>query len=1807
MDAKVKQMIKVIEEDADSFARRAEMYYKKRPELLKLVEEFYRAYRALAERYDNATGFIRHAHRTMAEAFPNQVPFLLADDLPATDTYPHSPEMPTPIRAFSDPDELQKDAVGLSSPHFLAVKRDGAFSEESGSVTSRKGLKQLNDLFGSGEAVSHAKFADGRARKGLKFDNAEDKKQNGSHDLKARVLFESERMGKAEAEILTLKNALAKLESEKEAGLLQYQQSLERLSNLESEVSRAQENSRGLNEQASKAEAEVQTLKEALIKLEAEREVTLVQYHQCLDKISNLENTISNAQQDAGNLNERANKAEIEVEALRHDLARIEVEKEAAVIQYKQCLEMITNLEDKLLCAEEDTKRFKVRAEKAESAIETLKQEVTELTKEKEASAQQYQLCLETISTLESKLASAEKEAQRLNSEIDVGVEKLKGAEERCLQLERSNQTLQSELESSLLKMGTQSEELTEKQKELGRLWTCVQEERFRFMEAETAFQTLQHLHSQSQEELRSLAAELQSRTQKIKDIETHNQGLQDEVQRVKEENEGLNELNSSSAVSIINMEAEILILRETIGKLEAEVEHRVDQRNALQQEIYCLKEELNELSKKHRAMMEQVESVGYNPECFGSSVKGLLDENSKLKVVCERDESEKVALLEKLDSMDRVFEKNVILENSLSDLNAELEGVRGKLKELEESCQYLLREKSTLIAEKDTLISRLQVDAENLQKLSEKNNFLEISLCDANDELEGLRVKSRSLEDSCLFLDHEKSGLITERESLVSQLDISRKGLEDVEKRYAELKEGYSDLERERESTLGKVEELQAILDAEKQEHASFAQLCETQWVCMELQIHSLQEEGQCRKKEYEEELDKVITAQTENFILQKCVLDLEENNLVLLVECKKLLEASKLSEKLVSRLEHRNLELEVEVKSLFDQCKILWIGIQEVLKALEVEVEQGCKDATELDQTLVNHILCRVQEMQNSLSQEEDENQLLVTENSVLATLLGKLKLEAENLVTERNNLGQECWIQSKQCLVLQNEAEKLEAMNVELTSKVTEGDHKEEVLKTEIENLHRKLLDMEKANQNLQEEICKMLDKKKSLEKEVLDLGEEKHKLEEENCVLFTETTLQSNLSLIFKYIISEASLETEELSINLDELRYVNICLEEKIRMTQGQLEDVQKENFCFKESLEESEKEILSVRCASDQLNYEVANGKDLLCRKEKELLEAEQVLNEITNERNEMHKVVEDLKCKYDEVKVLREDQEKQIVKLSGDIDRQNKEFACIHDAHHKLEVELLRLNEELKETKCREESLIYELQQGRNVIELWETQAIALFDELQISSIRETFFEGKTHELSKACKNLDDHLNCRDGEIDQLKERVCILESENGELKAHHAAYIRDVITLRNSVTSLENHTCLHTKLHEADFNLTSHSDAESCEQKSEDLIAYTPDGFSDLHHLQMRIKAIEKALMEMKRLAILENLNANSKLEVAMRQIEELKSRGSLQPESVRRSNRISPKQKELGDGFSNDLNPWKPTPEISEEGNEVITKDIVLDQISSDCSSYGISRRGTADVEDQMLELWETTDQDGTIDLQVGKAKKLPSAPTDYYQVKAVKSRRSRNPSVASLVEKELGVDILEIPRRSADRLNQEGSRRKILERLDSDAQKLANLQITVQDLMQKVEITEKGKKGKGIEYNSVKEQLEESEEAIVKLFDVNRKLMVNIEEGSLSFDGKSAQRLDEGDGVRRQRISEQARRGSEKIGRLQLEVQKIQFLLLKLDDDNKTKGRSRITERRTRVLLRDYLYGGVRTYQKKKKTRFCACVQPPTKGD
>ncbi|KAJ6773842.1 PROTEIN NETWORKED 1C [Salix purpurea] len=668
--------------------------------------------------------------------------------------------------------------------------------------------------------------------------------------------------------------------------------------------------------------------------------------------------------------------------------------------------------------------------------------------------------------------------------------------------------------------------------------------------------------------------------------------------------------------------------------------------------------------------------------------------------------------------------------------------------------------------------------------------------------------------------------------------------------------------------------------------------------------------------------------------------------------------------------------------------------------------------------------------------------------------------------------------------------------------------------------------------------------------SLMKSFSDLQMEKCKLEEENCCILYETVSQSTLSLIFRDIIYEKSVETKNLGENLDRLYHDNNGLNEKVKML---------------------EKEFYK--------------------------------LSSLEDDKRELSKMVEDLKCKYDEVEMIQSNQELQIIKLSGDYDQKRKEAENFSEVNQKLESEMRKLHEEFQEIRVREENLSNELVKGRNEIELQESQAVALFSELQIYAVREALFEGKLHELLELCESLEDRNCSKDVEINQLKERVGTLEGGNAELKALMAAYFPAFMSLRECVTSLEKHT-----LSDATFNEVDNKEpkdaamvvhAESCQQMSGGQSG--PGGTLDFQELQRRVRAIEKAVIEKEGLAMVEKLSSSSKLDAAMRQIEELKSGSRLHLAGVETRKYVKPKpeHEELEAVHSDDQRQQKQTHEICEDGSEVMTKDIMLDQIS-ECSSYGISRRETVEDDYQILEIWETANRNDNFDLTDGKTQKQAAS-------QAEKKHIRQHPSAESMIEKEVGVDKLQISKTLLSGSSQEANERKILERLDSDAQKLTNLQITVQDLKSKVEITEKSKKGKGIEYNNVKEQLEESEEAITELLELNRKLMNTVEDESLSFDEKSALTPDESGSDRRRKISEQARRGSENIGRLQLEVQKLQFLLLKLDGENRSRGKTQITERKTRVLLRDYLYGGTRTGQKQKKGRFCSCVQPPTKGD
>ncbi|KAI3708852.1 hypothetical protein L2E82_38358 [Cichorium intybus] len=1397
MDTKVKSMIKLIEEDADSFARRAEMYYKKRPELMKLVEEFYRAYRALAERYDYATGELKHAQRTLQAAFPDQVHFSLQEEL-------------------------------------------------SSSITATR--SQSSDDDQNNESFSF-------------------------EIIEAKIFSETERANKAEVEIEKLKKALTELTAEKESLLVEYRESLEKICNADGELNRALEKLKILDGIAIEAEKEVHMLKESLRVLQAEKDAGLAKQMEYLETISDLEEKIE----------ETRGMSESEVKDLMEKLTRLESENDSGLLEYGKCLERITVLEEKIAVTESESRTYSEEAAKAEREVEKLRTDLAGLTEEKEALRVLYAESLEKSYKLERDLFSAQ-------SEIETITKKLRNAEEICVRLEISNQNLKMEASDLAKRIMLKDQELSERHDEFEKLRVTAKNEHTNYVKIEAALETLQMLYTRSQEEQRTLENELKNTLQMLKDLK----------------------------------EIEITGLKEIKERLEEEVALQLGQSNAMKDEILGLKEEIFGLNSSYGALMSQLESVGLSPESIGSSVKHLQDENSRLKRIMEKDSDEQTEKIEEL------IKKNSSLESSYELLHGE---------------------QSALVLEKTVLLSQLHIITVNMQKLGDQNTVLETALSTANIELENLREKSKGLESLCELLNAEKSNLVAERGILAAELESVRRRLEALENRFTQF-------EIEKETGRAQIRELMSCLSNEKKERESF--MIRNQ----EFQDRIL-EESKSRKDEFQEELDKAVIAQFENFILHKFIQEVEEKNYELLVESEKHVKASKLADKLISELETEILEQQVEEELLLVEVENLRFGIYQVFLALEV----GSIGGQETAKISVEDIIKNIKNLKRSLKKEEDDKQRLLMEKNVILTLLKQLE------------------------------------------SEFRESEKRYGIVKNDLEN------------------------------------------------------------------------------------------------------------ENFLMKCTIEELESKLEMT----EEMNSELESAMEGMVRK-----------------------------CTESELK----------------IDAFEKETECLREVNGNLGLELDMLHEELEERKNIEENLNFELQERENEFELWEAEATSFIFDLQISNTRDILFENKVHELAGVCESLESQTVSKDREIEEMKRKASIMESEIEGLRAELLAYNPVIGSLKKNITSFENNfftmanlvTSNGRKSEDMEVKVHPHHHHENDPTVESTPKSQEPNGISDLIEFQTRITALEKIIVE--------DINA-----VTRREISPIHTKPKPAKTETQDSNSQQKKLEKLrGKRYLtlDNLNLTKPKPETSEPKKGIPMRDIPLDQASdgsSSTNSRSRSRRAYSRTDDIMIEQLQIAHETHKMETEK-KLKRLPYEP----QIE------------------DLGVDKLEVVP------IQDSRKCKLLDRLASDAQKLANLETIVKDLSKKLETGKKGnKKQKGFDFETVKEQLEEAEETILRLVNVNVESMASVEKNpSLSVWVEQ----------------DDAWKESERIKRVQLEVQKIQYVLLKVEDDKKTKGKSRFsrTKSRTSVILRDFIHRGGRSGVTGRRKRLCGCFTPSaTKGD
>ncbi|KAE8663500.1 hypothetical protein F3Y22_tig00112957pilonHSYRG00049 [Hibiscus syriacus] len=364
---------------------------------------------------------------------------------------------------------------------------------------------------------------------------------------------------------------------------------------------------------------------------------------------------------------------------------------------------------------------------------------------------------------------------------------------------------------------------------------------------------------------------------------------------------------------------------------------------------------------------------------------------------------------------------------------------------------------------------------------------------------------------------------------------------------------------------------------------------------------------------------------------------------------------------------------------------------------------------------------------------------------------------------------------------------------------------------------------------------------------------------------------------------------------------------------------------------------------------------------------------------------------------------------------------------------------------------------------------------------------------------------------------------------------------------------------------------------------EKLEGYSAFLTAEISDLQEMHTRLKAVEKAVVEEMNRLVKQESNRNR---------HEIKAPSY----GIEPPNQETKKGMQVGDELARNLKSKKP--KIPETRNGILLKDIPLDQVSDSSLYRSKSKRETCTADDQTLELWESAEHECDVDLKLNDMQEQAIVPGEIiasHQLNDVESKTDC--SLGALVEKELSIDKLEISTSNREPKKRAKSRR-FLDRLDSDAHKLTTLQTTVKQLKKRMEI-KKRKKDFELEYGQVKEQLQEVEDAITELLNANGELVKDVKGCcSSSFDGTTSTELEEPRDRDLKKVREQAQKGSEKIGRLQFEVQSIEYVLLKLEDERKSKGKNRMGV----VHLRDFIYSGGRRSGRRKKACFCGCARP-----
>ncbi|KAJ7958914.1 Protein NETWORKED 2A [Quillaja saponaria] len=403
MEERVSNTLNIIEHDGDTFAKRAEMYYRKRPELINLVEESFRAYRALAERYDKLSKDLQCANRTIATVFPDQVQYPMDGDEEETSS-------------FSDPNKSPQDTSVTPKPSIPKVpnipKKDCISTSMS---ISRKGWS-LKTTASTAKSVITPSSGLSRTEALQEIDKLQKEilaLQTEKEFVKGVYERAYEKFWEIEDQITGMQKRVGGLEDEFGIGTI-IEDNEARTLMAATALKSCQETLaklREIQDQSSfEAKIEYQRIKEAHDKFEALRDEFISKHknHQVPDDGNQIESTGQESeildQENAGMEQEGH-----DLESLRERITEQLKEKSNSCLSVTELAERIDELVSKVVTLE-------TAASSQAALVKSLKSETDELQSHIQSLEEDKEMLIENSDNMSNKLKELEEELRRLKN-----------------------------------------------------------------------------------------------------------------------------------------------------------------------------------------------------------------------------------------------------------------------------------------------------------------------------------------------------------------------------------------------------------------------------------------------------------------------------------------------------------------------------------------------------------------------------------------------------------------------------------------------------------------------------------------------------------------------------------------------------------------------------------------------------------------------------------------------------------------------------------------------------------------------------------------------------------------------------------------------------------------------------------------------------------------------------------------------------------------------------------------------------------------------------------------------------------------------------------------------------------------------------------------------------------------------------------------------------------------------------------------------------------------------------------------------